>query len=352
MIEAPAHHQAIADTIVVENTETAAIRAVLSNPATYGVDGTVEVIETHMSWVFLAGDEVYKIKKRIRLAFADYRELAARRLNCRREVEINQELAPGVYLRLASLTREPDGNVALDGSGKVIDWAVVMRRLDRDLMLDQRIRRNIVRPADIDRLGELLGPFYRTRPQAWRSPQAHVEWWRRHVTLNAASLGDTRFDLPASQVRHLIEAETAFIDTLGSMLEARAASGAIIDCHGDLRPEHVYVGEKIFAIDRLEFDPELRWLDPFDEAMLLGVECERMGAAWIGCHFTSVVTRYLEIAPPDVLIAFYACDRALMRARLSIEHLRDPSPQTPDRWPRQTREYLDIAERYAQAWST
>ncbi|MGZ5822268.1 MAG: hypothetical protein ACXWI1_12375, partial [Croceibacterium sp.] len=96
-------------------------------------------------------------------------------------------------------------------------------------------------------------------------------------------------------------------------------------------------------IDRLEFNPRLRWADPFDEAVLLGVECERLGAPWFGPRLIERLGHLLKDQPPAELLRFYRCYRASLRARLSIEHLLDPIPRTPERWPQQAKEYLALA---------
>jgi aminoglycoside phosphotransferase family enzyme len=157
------------------------------------------------------------------------------------------------------------------------------------------------------------------------------------------SLTDPLFALPPASFSQAIKSLRDVVDNDSSLFATRVAQGRIIEGHGDLRPEHVYLGAQTLVIDCLEFDERLRWLDPFDEAAFLGMECERLGAAWIGPHLVACLSLRLQDTPPPRLLRFYRCYRACLRASLSIEHLRDPRPRTPDKWPRQTREYLAFA---------
>lgn len=304
---------------------------------------SVQLTETHMSYVFLAGDLVYKIKKPIRLEMIDFTTLEARRLNCERELALNQRLAPGVYLKVVPVVQQPGGGLALGGEGVPIEWVVVMRRLDHDKLLDHMVPHGKVHPVGIDRLCDVLTNFYEEAPRIDVSPHALVASWRNAIDLTEKSLTDPIFALPAETVARPIQALRHFLDLHVGILAARAIEGFILDGHGDLRPEHVHLGPPTLIIDRLEFDAKLRRLDPFDEASFLGLECERLGAAWIGPYLIECLSQRLQDRPLPILLRFYRCYRACLRARLSIEHMRDPHPRTPEKWPRQTREYLAIA---------
>ncbi len=316
----------------------------LSSPGTYpNQPRSVQLTETHMSYVFMAGDLVYKMKKPIRLGTIDFTTLEARRLNSERELALNPRLAPGVYLKVMPVVRQPGGRLTLAGEGVPIEWLVVMRRLDHDKLLDHRVPHGKVGPADIDQLCEVLTDFYQEAPRIDISPHALVALWRNSIDLTEKSLTDPIFALPAEDVARPIQALRHFLDHHAGILAARAIEGCIRDGHGDLRPEHVHLGPQTLIIDRLEFDETLRRVDPFDEASLLGLECERLGMAWIGPYLVECLMQHLQDRPLPILLRFYRCYRACLRARLSIEHMRDPHPRTPEKWPQQTHEYLAIA---------
>jgi len=326
--------------------EYRATLAFLADPACYPAQPTaVQRIETHMSFVFVAGELVYKIKKPIRLEFVDFTSLEARRQNCEREVAVNQQLAPEVYLGVVPLVRRPDGKLAWDGEGVPVEWLVVMRRLDQDRLLHHMIDEGKATTADLDRLCDVLARFYMETRRIPISPDGLIDWWREGIAAVERSLTDHAFDLPTADVAPAVEALQAFLTEKSDLLAERAEKQRILDGHGDLRPEHVYLGPPTLLVDRLEFNERLRWIDPFDEVTFLGLECTRLGADWIAAHLPDGLAERLHEHPPPELLRFYRCYRACLRARLSIEHMRDPKPRTPERWPRQAREYLDLAAR-------
>lgn len=318
------------------------VLAFLADPASYpGHPGTVEAIETHMSRVFLAGDRVYKIKKPMRFPFVDFTSLDQRKLNCLRELELNRTLAPDVYLAVLPISRQPAGTLAIGGSGAPIEWLIVMRQLDRSRQLDNAIRAGEVTPDHADELAAVLARFYAATPRIGPSGEDLLDWWREAVSLVGHSLTNPVFSLPAGSVDKPLHFLRRFLDEERDTIAARAP--AMLDGHGDLRPEHVHLGPPIRLIDRLEFNARLRWADPFDEAVFLGMECERLGASWFGPRLVQRLSNLLGERPSAKLLQFYHCYRACLRARLSIEHLLDPHPRTPQRWPAQARDYLALA---------
>jgi len=149
-------------------------------------------------------------------------------------------------------------------------------------------------------------------------------------------------------VRRIDRTQRLFLDRCGSLIAARLRHRRIVEGHGDLRPEHIWLDDKVRIIDCLEFNARLRIVDPFDEIAYLGLECERMGAAWIGDYLRRRMRHLLRDGPADVLFTFYHCYRATLRARLSIAHLLEPQPRTPEKWPRLATEYLALADRSAR----
>lgn len=318
--------------------------ALLFDPATFpDHPAKVEMIETHMSLVFLAGDHVYKMKKAAHLSFVDFTVPEARRRNCEREIALNRQLAPGVYEKLLAVVRAPDGQLHLGGRGDPVEWLVVMKRLDQSRLLHQLLSRGEVDPAEIDRLAGILTDFYVGAPTISLTAPELLCWWHGMVERTSRSLLDPLFALPEDQVTKVTASLTGFLESRAALIAERAAGHRIIDGHGDLRPEHVYLGDEILLIDRLEFDPKLRWIDPFDEVLFLGMECDRLGAGWIGPRLVTALEERLNDRPAPALLRFYRCFRAALRAGLSIEHMRDPAPRTPERWPRQARDYLTVA---------
>lgn len=300
-----------------------------------------------MSWVFLAGDRVYKLKKPVRFPYLDFSTIERRAAACRAELRLNRRLAPDIYLDVVPLTFDGTG-FAIGGPGKPVDWLVVMRRLDPACMLDQRFFDKRIHAADIDRLAEILAHFYRRVRQVFPSQAAYLLKWRRALAINRRILLDRRFGLPVGTVRRIDRAQRDFLRRFAPLLTARIRAGYIRDGHGDLRPEHIWIGDGIRIIDALEFSAELRATDPLEEIAFLSVECGALGAEWVGERIQRRLASSMGRGAPATLYRFYRCYCASLRARLSIAHLLDPSPRTPDKWPRLARSFLRIAANEAR----
>lgn len=328
-------------------SQEAAVLAFLADPLSYpDRPKRVEAIETHMSRVFLAGDRVYKLKKPIRLSFLDYSTLRSRRQSCERELQLNRRLAPGVYIEVLPVMRRADGTLGLGGEGSPVEWLLVMRRLSAARLLDEAVRNGEIVPEDIEAICDALGSFYlEARPIGCPEFEFRAAW-QNLIELVEGSLADPQFELPARQVRQVTQSLRSFLERDWRLIASRLERGRIIDGHGDLRPEHIHLGPPVRIIDRLEFDDRLRWADPFDELSFLALECGMLGANWIGQRLLDGIAARLSDRPPDTLLAFYGCYRAALRARLTIEHLRDAAPRTPEKWPKRARAYLDAAMRY------
>jgi len=347
--DAPAYVDTSREDAVRGDLLTAGIRAptleqkveFLSRSSAYAqpVTGVIRR-ETHMSCVFLAGDRVYKLKKPVRFAYLDFSNLGRREGACRAELRLNRRLAPDVYLDVMPLTATPSG-LAMGGDGPIMDWLVVMRRLDEAQTLEHAILEHRVEPWQLDRLIAALIQFYRRAERVFLSPAVHLRDWHQSLSDNLRVLLDPGLGLPSGLVRRVATVQRRFLSRQRKALAARLCS--IVDGHGDLRPEHIWLGDPVRIIDCLEFNPRLRAVDPFDEIAFLNLECDRLGAAWTGKYIRRGVSRGLPDGVSDELFLFYRCNRAMLRARLAIAHLMEPKPRTPEKWPHLARTYLAIA---------
>jgi aminoglycoside phosphotransferase family enzyme len=323
--------------------EAAAALRFLCTPQAHGVDADeFSWSETHMSWLFFTGEEVLKLKKPVRMRYLDHSTLARREFDSREELRLNARLAPGVYLGLTALVRTPDGyrlvpeEECAEAARDVLDWLVRMRRLPATLALDRCIAGGRVSASGIDALGALLEHFYRAATPVRLSSAAYLGRFASEQRLNREILLDPRWQ-PRGAAEALRRLDAALAVRPESLAER---ARYLVDGHGDLRPEHVFMVDPPLAIDCLEFDAHLRWVDPYDEVAFLGLECEVIGAAWIGERIRDHLARGLGAVPPPQVIRLYAAARALMRARLALAHLADEHPREPGRWPTLADRYL------------
>ena len=324
----------------------------LSQPTAYPHSpAVVSIIETHMSYVFLADARVYKLKKPVRYPFLDFSTLSAREHNCREEVRLNRRLAPDIYLGVSALCFSPSHGFSLSShapESPVVDWLVEMRRLPAERMFDRLIRSRVIERTQTDALCAILARFYTNAQRSTLSSQGYYARFVHEQAINRDILTRAQFALDHDQTNIVLDRLDALLHDNRDLFIARVDHGAIIDGHGDLRPEHICLTEPIAIFDCLEFNASLRQVDPYDEIAYLGVECAALGAQDIGDGILERFMTQMPDPPPARLIACYATWRATLRARLSIAHLPEPTPRQPAKWEPLARRYLAIAAHHLE----
>lgn len=318
--------------------------AALREPATYaGSVRSVDVIETHMSWVFLTEQFVYKLKKPARYDGLDCSMVDTRHYFCHEEVRLNRRLAPAVYLDVVALSRDGQGRLRIDGDGEVVDWLVWMRRLPAHLMLDRLIQAGSATPAQMCRVAEHLAAFYRGLAPALSDHRRMMARLEREIDTCEHELCEPMYALAADEVRDVCNRLRSALADCRDILEARVRAGRVVEGHGDLRPEHVWLGEPLAILDCLEFSVELRTLDVADELGFLALECERVGAPELGRALFESFAKSTGDVPDPALVDFYQAFRACIRANIAIRHLREARYRDDPKWPRRAGQYLALA---------
>lgn len=296
----------------------------------------VQLRETHASWVFLAGDHAYKVKKPVRLAFLDYSTLAKRLHACREEVRVNHELAPSIYLGVRAIVRAPGGGLrfaAEEDALDAIEYAVWMRRFDEAHTMQGAIDARRLTRAQVRDTAELLAAFHRRAPliaaeaprsraasaavdaarAAAGSPAQVLELWRSNV----AEI--ERFAHPADwRPRAMREFGEAFVRAHARELEQRAHDGHVRDGHGDLRCEHVLLEESVRIIDRIEFDVTRRQLDVAGDLAFLAMDLEANRRRWAARELVAAYRHAGGSPGSERLRSFYAAYWALVRAKVAL----------------------------------
>lgn len=316
----------------------------LSLPGTYSDTKAVEVIETHMSVVFLTDHFVYKLKKPVQFDFLDFSTIEARRRFCTEELIINKALGGDTYLSVMPLMVY-QGRMTLGGKGETIDWLVKMKRLPAEQTLHEAIKKGAFEHDWLQKAANKLVDFYiAADPISFSDPHMHRSTIISDIEKNSAGLLSNRFKLHHGQIVSITTDLLHFIIKHGDLFDQRVALGRVIDAHGDLRPEHIFLGPEPVMIDRLEFDRALRIMDVAEELSFLGLECEMLGAAYIGQLFLDVYKERSSDDIPDALVHFYKAKRAFLRARLSISHLLESKYLVDSsKWTEKCNAYLQMA---------
>jgi uncharacterized protein len=307
----------------------------------------VQAIETHMSWVFLTEKFAYKLKKQVHLPFLDFSTLSARKRACDESLRLNRRLAGDVYIGVVALCRRDGGELSLEGDGEPVEWLEKMRRLPADSMLDRAIAAGTVSAQQVRRFTQVLAAFFRDAPVEPIEPDDYRARLLQNIDENLSALMEPTWQLSLPRLIALHDAQRRALDRHAALFDARVAQRHVVEGHGDLRPEHVCLLDPPVIIDCLEFNRSLRILDVADELAYLTLECENLGAPWIGpLVFDAYAAESGDRTPPP-LIGFYKAHRALLRAKLAVWHLRDQPESTHARWRKRTLGYLALAEQYA-----
>ncbi len=343
----PAAQDTRQDVAQPDAESAATLRYLLSPQAHAPGSGPIELIETHMSWVVLDDHQALKQKKPVCYPpFFDCRTLSARERDARAELRLNRRLAPDVYLGLLAVQRD-DGRTALlpesalPAPGRTVDWLVQMRRLPADRMLDRMIAAARLQPAHVEALALSLARFYQHAVPVAIDAEALLERFRSENVRNRQLLTQARFGLRGAAAA--LDALDAALARHAEQLRQRVRECRIVDGHGDLRPEHVCLIEPPVVIDCLTINDELRYVDPFEELAALGLECNLLGAAWVGPLLLERCAERLDDAPEAALLDLYRASRALLRARLAVAHLLDAAPRDPAHWLARGARYIELA---------
>jgi uncharacterized protein len=312
----------------------------------------IELKQTHTSYVLLAGEFAYKIRKAVRFAFIDCSTAARRFTLCQREFELNRRLSPDVYLAVVAI-KQSDGRIILDEStnnaGDAVEFAVKMRRLPDDRRLDSLIRRDTATVDDVRQIANTVGDFHARTPNTHSSDYgAAASTWRMTIG-NLIEIEQLLPGSPLLMKLAQIEAYSRrYIAVHWELLNSRAREGRVHEGHGDLRADAVYLTENgIRIIDCLEFDERLRYSDIANEIAFLAMDVDRLGRPDLS---RELVARFTGDPDIPVLIPFYKSYRATVRAKVELLRSRQDDCSAEEKQIALARavQLLDLAVNYTE----
>jgi aminoglycoside phosphotransferase family enzyme/predicted kinase len=280
----------------------------------------VQLFETHISWVLVAGPYAYKIKKAVRFDFLDFSTLAARLACCREELRLNRRLAPELYLEVVALTGEP-AQPRLGGQGAPIEYAVKMRAFAQDGLWSRRIELGLLGAAEIDQLAYKLALFH---AQVARAPPGR-EWGAPAILRRIAddNLGLIARLAPAGPQAEAVAAlrrwQNERLAALQERFAARKAGGWVRECHGDLHSGNIFTAEgKVEVFDCIEFNDSLRWIDVMQDLAFICMDLRLHDCRALAAR---LLNAYLEQSGDYQALAlhrYYQTECALVRWKIAL----------------------------------
>jgi len=306
-------------------TKQPALVQALLKPETYPHSPQkVELVQTQMSFLFLTGDYVYKVKKPVDLGYLDYTTLDKRRFFCQQEIELNRRLCPEIYLEVVPIVSSR-GQIRLGGEGDAIEYAVKMKQLPAERMMDRLLPRDLVTEEMVARVAEKLAAFH---DKAATSPEISAYGELDAIMINTTenfTQTEKYMDISIpSQKCHQIKTYTDnFVKSNESLFNRRVQDGRIKDCHGDLHAAHVCLSDGIYIYDCIEFNDRFRYGDVASEVAFLAMDLDRFQRADLSQAFVNAYIRMSQDKELSQLLNFYKCYRAYVRGKVASFMLDD-----------------------------
>lgn len=287
--------------------------------------GPAQLIETHAARVVVVGSLAYKVKKRVRLPFLDFTTPAERHRALARELELNRPHAPDLYHRLVSITREPSGRLALDGTGHIIDWALEMKAFEQQNLLAEIVRKGPLNPSLADALAKMIASYHRAS-----SPAYAIDGAQRIEETLAPLLArlEASSSIDRSTLATLTKRVRALYHERTPLAEGRALAGAVRRCHGDLHLGNIVLiaGEPV-PFDALEFDERLATIDVLYDLAFILMDLLHRGQAPAA---NRIFNGYMKQAPIGneieglPLLPLFLAMRAMVRAVVAETRSEQP----------------------------
>ena len=309
----------------------------------------VELMQTQMSFVFLTGDYVYKVKKPVDLGYLDYTTLDKRHFYCQREVELNRRLCPDAYLGVVSITQEK-GGFSIGGTGEVIEYAVKMLHLPQEAMLNVLLAKNQVSVEMINGVAQKMAEFHQEAEtnatiSTFGDLDAIITNTEENFNQTVKYIGNT---ISQKSYRYIKDHTNSFIDDNAYLFRKRIADGKIRDCHGDLHAAHICFTDDICIYDCIEFNDRFRYCDVASEIAFLAMDLDHYGQADLSQSFVDAYVAFSQDNELRQLLDFYKCYLAYVRGKVESFKLDDPHISEEEKAKTLTvaRKYFELAESY------
>jgi len=332
--------------------DTPSLKKALLNPEIYP-DHPKEVgfFETHISLLFFTGNHVYKVKKPVDFGFLDFTTLDKRRYFCEQEVKLNRRLASKIYLGIVEITKVGE-RISFDARGEVVEYGVKMKRIPEEFLMDKLVEKRQVTSKMIEAVSEKLVHFYFNAEtsesiKSFGRPERVKQDTDENFEQTRKYIGIT---IPQEVYEEIKNRTNEFFRKGEKVFYDRISSDKIRDCHGDLRLEHIFLGDEISIFDCIEFNERFRYTDVAADIAFLAMDLDVHGREDLSEH---LIRAYIGESGDLELVEvldFYKCYRAYVRGK--VESFRLDDPNIPEKEKKEAlhraQKYFSLAHRYSQ----
>ncbi len=316
----------------------------IKKPETFGKNiDSVKLIQTHISFIVLTGKYAYKIKKPVNFGFLDFSTLEKRKYFCNQELKLNKRLSPEIYLEVDKITKKDDG-LEINGSGKVVDYAVKMKEFSQRKIMTNLLNENKIDEETIEKIVENLVSFYKKEEST-----DEINKFGEIKTIKQNT--DENFDQTKDVIGKTIKKEkydkikkitNRFLAEKRDVFERRIKNSYIKDCHGDLHTGNIFIkNEEISIFDCIEFNKRFRYSDVASDIGFLAMDLDYQGRPYLSSY---LIKKYVEKSRDKGiygLINFYKAYRAYVRGKVAGFKLNDPNINEEEK-----KETVKVASKY------
>ena len=279
-----------------------------------------ELVETHISWVIICGQFVYKIKKPVQYSFLDFSTLELRKMFCEREIELNRRLTDNIYIDVQPI-REWQGRLIVGGNeGTITDYAVRMYKQDRDRQMDRLLLQNRVGDSDIKNLAEKIALFHKRAEIIYRKDFLDIQEKFNDIETERKFLEENLGVRCSSIISHGIKTSDAYMEKNRELLAQRLNAGFTRDCHGDLHSRNIFLLPDPQPFDCIEFNDDFRQIDVLNEVAFLCMDLDAFDRKDLSDLFIKYYNQFFPAMMTDAdrqLFVYYKSYRANIRAKVN-----------------------------------
>jgi uncharacterized protein len=332
------------------NMEPRLLKSLLLPEAYQEPAGTVSFLQTHISYIFLTDHHVYKIKKPVDFGFLNFSTVDRRRFYCNEEVRLNRRLCPEIYLGVVEV-RESTSGAAFYGEGKVIDYAVKMKRLPEERMLDRMLAEGKLTATDFRYIARVIARFHLAAERGGTIDEfGRIEAIRRNWEENFQQAREfVNISLAKRDLNVIRNWIATFLSDNEALFAERVARGFIRDCDGDIHLENICLTDRACIFDCIEFNDRFRYTDTAADIAFLLMDVDYHGRTDFSDVFLEEYITVTEDREVVRVLDFYKTYRAFVRGKVESLKLHDPDIPEAEKQSAnyKARRYFRLARRYA-----
>lgn len=322
------------------------------NPQTYPEPtGKIDLIQTHISFVFLTEKYVYKVKKPVNFGFLDFSTLDKRKFYCEKELQLNRRLCPDIYLEVVPINKKTE-KLKINGTGETVEYALKMKRLPQECIMTTLLQEGKVDKKAIDEIASIVAKFHSEAATNAEITDiggikaVKFNWdenFAQTITYQGQSLSKADFDFMQTKINTFMAANQA-------LFEARMTDKRVRDCHGDLHSGNIFITPKICIFDAIEFNDRFRYSDTAADVAFLAMDLDYQNRTDLADYFIAQYQKYSKDPQLKTLMPFYKCYRAYVRGKVISFRLDDPNIKAEDKKAaiKDASAYFKLALQYAK----